>query len=226
MNNKHGIKAAISNLNAMKTIALALDSPVVATRKLALELLSVVCYVDPPHGHRLVLEAMDHFQNTKHEDRRFLTLTSNVRDLVNAFDNSNPDKETMEYVVTFMIFVNAIVDAPETMEFRVHLRNEFFALGFAQVLPRLSSFGAEFLHQQIQNFQDMMEEDYVEFMEAYESVKVEMRNPLDLVKILTTSMQGTESFEYLVTMLQYLLMIRNVPSMKLVFGIAFCWHQN
>ena len=53
----------------LTTVALSVDSPHLPTRRLALELLAVFCYVERPLGHSLVIRALDNLQKVQNSRR-------------------------------------------------------------------------------------------------------------------------------------------------------------
>ena len=55
MNNKLGIKAVLNHEGALDVISLALDSPALGDKSLTMEILTVMCYVEKPLGHKKVL---------------------------------------------------------------------------------------------------------------------------------------------------------------------------
>lgn len=39
-----------------------------------------------------------------------------------------------------LMLINALVRTPDELEMRIHLRNEFYAIGFKDIIPELHSF--------------------------------------------------------------------------------------
>jgi len=76
-----------------------------------------------------VCAAMDHYRDIKKEDARFRSIVNNIG--ANTFKVE--DKEVVDFLVNSMLFINAVVQATEDLEFRIHLRNEFFALDFGHI---------------------------------------------------------------------------------------------
>jgi len=119
MNNKAGLDMIATNDDIVKTIALCLGSQQSEpkTRMKVLELLSVVCMIDC--GHRTCMRAMTNYQTIKREKSRFF-------DLVEGLKNPNfaPNLKS-----AYLSFINALVNSPSDIDFRICIRNEFFSIG-------------------------------------------------------------------------------------------------
>ena len=152
LNNKHGIKAAMASDIILGNITAGLVSPLPSSKRLILEIMSVMSCVDPPKGHAKVLKAFRHFKTLSKGKRLFETI---VRDMA-AIAKQQPEKnrEHMEFLVeplrfsiffffshhfrptqfTATTFVNAMIMRADDLDYSIHLRNEFYASGLADVI--------------------------------------------------------------------------------------------
>lgn len=157
-------------------IVLSTDSPSLTARRLALELLAVFCYLDPPNGHNSVLKAMDHLQEQKSDQRRFQNFCSNFEDYSGKHD-SGTEKEVMEYLIANMLFVNAIISTPEDLEMRIHLANQFYACGLEAIFKKIKPSGSYLLNKQFEIFDNEMEANYEELTENNNNIKLAAKYP-------------------------------------------------
>jgi hypothetical protein len=72
-----------------------------------------------------------------------------------------------------MIFVNAVVGVPNDLDFRMHLRNQFYAVGFGDLKTKMEEFavGSEILKRQLEKFSDEMAADWIEWEAFFENLK-------------------------------------------------------
>ncbi|ORZ31703.1 formin homology 2 domain-domain-containing protein [Catenaria anguillulae PL171] len=116
-----------------------------AIKRNVLELMSIFCVV--PTGHAMVLEAWERYKMQKKELYRFQTI---MRDF-----GANDD----DFKRTALIFINAVVNYPETAVERQALRFEFVDAGLSTELEALRASPHEDLQTQISVFEDEAEYD-------------------------------------------------------------------
>lgn len=69
-----------------------------------------------------------------------------------------------------LTLINAIITAPDDLDFRMHLRNEFMRVGLVDVLYTLDREGSpEELQLQLKVFYEHRDEDFDEFAQRYKS---------------------------------------------------------
>jgi cytokinesis protein len=117
LNNRWGVQEAIKNPHCISSLCFSITSPQLQTRKLVVEVLTFLCYCEPPMGHKLVLEALDQvmeywresarfdawmriLENTIDGRGRFGTLVGMSEDLKKA---GTQDEQLMEYVVCVQV---------------------------------------------------------------------------------------------------------------------------
>ncbi|RKP18738.1 FH2-domain-containing protein, partial [Rozella allomycis CSF55] len=213
MNNKHGIKEAFRNEQTMCTVALSIDSPNLASRKLALELLAVFCYVDPPNGHLMVVKAMGDLQMNRKEDSRFSIMCSSIQEIIEQHDK-NTERDVIEYFITSMIFVNAVISTPEELDYRMHLRNQFVQAGLLNIVDELRLTGNEYLAKQFDAFEMEMDEDYEEFVIMRDNLRIDFTDIREISESLIEASEGTRASSHLLSMFQHLMLIRNEPGIR------------
>ncbi len=72
-----------------------------------------------------------------------------------------------------MILVNAIINVPEDVDYRMHLRNQLFSVGFGKMKVKLELYAQsnEFLHRQMETFNHYKDEDWRFYQEFYENLR-------------------------------------------------------
>ena len=211
----------------VSTLTLHLDSPHFFVRKVILDVLTVVCYSG---GHSAVVRSFHDFQRQRHEQRlhqRWMSCLHSVvevKEQVGAGGSSGglvagvgwlgenrvTDREIMDYLVSNVMLMNAVISVPKDVDYRVHLRNQFFAAGFNTIKPRISDYARanEFLRRQLDQFESDMNADWESFYTTYSDLRDKQTDPIHICRALVRSTEGTPAFGHLLSLLQHLLVIR------------------
>lgn len=115
-----GVEAITNVPGLVKRIALCFHTDNGDLKKYTLQLLGIVCY-NSAAGHQAVIQAFDHYKNTKGESVRF----SCLRDALKSARYSLVFKEDV------LSFVNIIVNKAIRLEDRLAIRSDFIALNMA-----------------------------------------------------------------------------------------------
>ncbi|POM68465.1 Formin-2 domain containing hypothetical protein, partial [Phytophthora palmivora] len=115
-----GVEAITNTPGLVKRVALCFHTENGDVKKYTLQLLGIVCY-NSAAGHTAVIEAFDHYKETKGEAIRF----SCLRDALKSTRYSLVFKEDV------LSFVNIIVNKAIRLEDRLAIRSDFMALKMA-----------------------------------------------------------------------------------------------
>ncbi|KAG7396259.1 hypothetical protein PHYBOEH_002577 [Phytophthora boehmeriae] len=115
-----GVEAITNTPGLVKRVALCFHTENGDVKKYTLQLLGIVCY-NSAAGHAAVIEAFDHYKETKGETIRF----SCLRDALKSTRYSLVFKEDV------LSFVNIIVNKAIRLEDRLAIRSDFMALKMA-----------------------------------------------------------------------------------------------
>ncbi|KAJ3031043.1 Diaphanous [Rhizophlyctis rosea] len=208
MNNTHGLTSFLTSADGVHTLTLLLyiwtsleDSTRVWKNKtMALDLLSAVCFV-PPDGHLKILESLQDWRDKRGEKRRFDVLVRGLR----LEDIPEDGGAYLEYQIACLTFINAIVNSPEDLDFRVMLRNEFIELGIIDLLPPLRDLDHDEFNTQISIFEEEAAADIDAFGESAHLENVDMQNAEEVFKAIKGQVEGTECWNWFVRVLQGLL---------------------
>lgn len=233
MNNKYGADNALQHSQIIMALAGSLISPRLNTRKLVSEVMTFLCHWGDGHGHRRVLQALDHIKTQQAETGRFdawmrlVEVTIDGRgkmgSLVGASDEVRSggvgvENLLMEYSVASLLLVNALVDTPERdLQLRCHIRAQFIATGIKRLMNKMEGFQYEVIDKQIEQFrtneaidyEDLMERENSSIVDSVEGEVKDLNDPVQIVDAIQTKIQNTRAQDYFVSLMQHLLLIRD-----------------
>lgn len=196
MNNTVGLKQMFSQKEALTIVARSLDPSKPGVMFEAVKVLAAVCLI-PPDGHEKAVEAITMAGELKGRDR-FAPVVQGLMQQPNE-----PLK------VACLQLINAIVATPDDLEFRLHLRNEIMRVGLMDILDNLEKDAGEDLSVQLKIFMDHKEEDYYEFIQRFDNVRLEVDDVNDCFEVVKNLVMDTPAEPYLLSILQHLLFIRD-----------------
>ncbi|ORY08436.1 FH2-domain-containing protein [Basidiobolus meristosporus CBS 931.73] len=224
LNTKWGVQEALATPECIMNVAYSLDATLIHTRKLAVELLTFMCYCEIPKGCSYVLNGMDQVKKARGYHLRFeawiksLEATIDGRGILGSLVKASEeirraggaDRELVEYVLSNMILLNGILYAFDEVEMRTHLRNQLHAAGLGRVLKKIRVFANDLILIQLDKFDDLTENDYLELREfCNHQVLKDMSDPSEVFHAVLDSVANTKGYSYLLSMLQHLLIIRD-----------------
>ncbi|XP_067310969.1 inverted formin-2 isoform X6 [Pseudorasbora parva] len=125
MNSSAGIHFIVDNEGYVRKLSQALDTANTMVKKQVFELLAALSMFSP-EGHRLALDALDHYKSVKTQQYRFSVIMNELR----ATDN-------VPYMVTLLSVINALIFSADDLRQRDKMRKEFIGLQLLQLLPKL-----------------------------------------------------------------------------------------
>lgn len=108
-----------------------------------------------------------------------------------------------------MQLINSIISSAEDLDFRMHLRNEIMRVGLADILESLEAEDSEGLSTHLKIFNDDKDEDYEEFMQRFENIRLELDDVNDCFVVIKNMVLDTQAEPYFLSILQHLLFIRD-----------------
>jgi dishevelled associated activator of morphogenesis len=177
----------------------------------SLEILSGLCLLSD--GHRRVLKALASASELIGERTRFQRL---IDDLWRPYRTS---REEIRVKTAIMSLVNALMKtgaAENSLEFRLHLRYEMLMLGMQEVVDRLRRVDAPILHDHLDLFEMMRQEDEQELASSVDSgasSPVDYENPSAIADMIAHRLGDSVALPHFIALMQHLLM---VPGMYVV----------
>jgi diaphanous 1 len=182
LNTESGFLTVLNSPMVISKIAFCLHTSNDKLRTAVAEILAAIIVLSGEHGHRCVLTAMQDFKGFYNERARFEYLVSSIigRDaygkkmlstiylissagVADGFSDARNPMAAFEYRTTAMSLVNAIVAAPDSLEARIQLRDEFFRRGLtSKVLAEMKANAPANLLTQIDLYEEDMREDMKE----------------------------------------------------------------
>ncbi|KAJ3217043.1 Dishevelled associated activator of morphogenesis 2 [Dinochytrium kinnereticum] len=198
LNNTFGLQAAINHPEGVRSLALGLGCPSLRIQTLTIEVLAAVCFV-PPRGHALILDALENVKKGNGINR-----FQNLVDILENETSKDQSAQYLEYQISCMTFINAIVNSPEDLAFRVTLRNEFMDINMASVLPTLREINSEDLNNQLNIFEEEGAYDFELLAERLQAEAIDFRDEEEVFECLKERLEDTECSPYLLSILQSL----------------------
>jgi len=106
-----------------------------------------------------------------------------------------------------MQLFNAVVNAPDDLDFRIHLRNDLIDLGIEDLMVEMRARANDDLNTQLNVFEDEALADDEVLLERYNVFNVNKQDPNDLFKAIKGVVNDTDSYQWFLRTLQELLLI-------------------
>ncbi|XP_057199363.1 inverted formin-2 isoform X3 [Triplophysa rosa] len=193
MNSSAGIHFIMDNEGYVRKLSQALDTSNTMVKKQVFELLAALSMFSS-EGHRLALDALDHYKCVKMQQYRFSVVMNELQ----ATDN-------VPYMVTLLSVINAIIFSIDDLHQRDKMRKEFIGLQLLQLLPNLREEEDEDLIIQCEAFEEAMAEDEEELLRVYGGI--DMSNPQEVFTSLFNKVSSFPSSLQLLSILQALLLL-------------------
>uniref|UniRef100_A0AAX7V619 Inverted formin, FH2 and WH2 domain containing n=1 Tax=Astatotilapia calliptera TaxID=8154 RepID=A0AAX7V619_ASTCA len=193
MNSTAGIHFIIENEGYIRKLSQALDTSNTMVKKQVFELLAALSMFSLD-GHRLALDALEHYKGVKTQQYRFSVIMNELQ----ATDN-------VPYMVTLLSVINALIFGTEDLRQRDRMRKEFIGLQLLDVLPKLREQEDEDLIIQCEAFEEAMAEDEEELLRVYGGI--DMSNHLEVFTTLFNKVSSSPASLQLLSILQTLLVL-------------------
>ncbi|XP_051501809.1 inverted formin-2-like isoform X2 [Myxocyprinus asiaticus] len=193
MNSSAGIHFIVDNEGYVRKLSQALDTSNTMVKKQVFELLAALSMFSS-EGHRLALDALDHYKCVKTQQYRFSVILNELQ----ATDN-------VPYMVTLLSVINALIFSTDDLRQRDKMRKEFIGLQLLHLLPKLREEDDEDLMIQCEAFEEAMAEDEEELLRVYGGI--DMSNHQEVFTSLFNKVSSFPSSLQLLSILQALLLL-------------------
>ncbi|KAF6017621.1 DIAPH1 [Bugula neritina] len=188
-NGKYGLKLVLNHESALTILARAIDVRDEVTMLETVRLMAGVCLV-PPHGHSKVLEGITDFNELRQHDERFAAIVKGL----NINNNINMR-------VACLQLTNAIISTPDDLDFRIHLRNEFWRAGIVDIIELLEKDDNEQVKVQLNILLSHRDDDADDFSQRTENIRVEFDDCTECYTYLHNSVAHTSCEVYFLSIL-------------------------
>lgn len=193
---------------AILLLAKCLDPKKPQTMGEAIRLLAGFCLISERNGYEKVLRALSMAHDGAFNNgERFKPI---VDGLFAEDEHADPKRELCCHS---LIFINTLTNTPSELNFRLHLRCEIMRMGLFERLEQLTNIvntsNNENLTKHFRIFNEIREDDFEEFSQRFDNVRLEMDDMNDCYELLKNIVAETPSEPYLLSILQHLLYIRD-----------------
>ena len=215
-----GFKQVFEHSDALAILARSLDPNLQTVMCEVAELLAAVCLVNKEgsqlqfNGHDKVLEAITICAEQTNAQYRFGPIIEGMKHPNNGVK------------VACMKLINALITINEDLDFRLHLRNEFFRSGFYDIweetlLPLLQQHNDsedqpqkaktpdETLLEMLNVFNNAKDEDFEELIQRFDNIRIELDDIDECSNLIRNSVRNTPAENHLLSIFQHFLLIRD-----------------
>ncbi|KAF9109877.1 hypothetical protein BGX27_007091 [Mortierella sp. AM989] len=230
LNNRWGAQEAIKYSACITSLCFSITSPQLQTRKLVVEVLTFLCYCEVPMGHKLVLEGLDQVMDYWRESARFdawMRILENTIDGRGRFGtmvlmsedlkkSGTQDSQLIEYVLSNVVFINALLQVVDDIELRMHLRSQLTTSGLTRIISKMRGLNHDLIDRQLNIFEDEAENDYEDMIECYNhQILNDMSDPYDVFHTLLRSVESSRAYDFFLSLLQHMLLIREEGDLRI-----------
>ncbi|KAJ1937956.1 hypothetical protein GGF37_004997, partial [Kickxella alabastrina] len=222
-----GAQDVLRNPAGVHNLCFSIDAPSLLTRRLISEILTYICYLNVPSGHATVLKGLDKLQKFREMQKRFEPW---MRALELAIDGrgrmgskvgvseelrqmgGTADRDLIDYILSSMIFVNAVVGVSDDVEMRMHYRSQLNAAGLSRIIKKLrSGFDSPLISLQINKFDKDAEQDHTDVLDIYnQQIMQDMTDHDEVFQAILAQIEDDDrSREHFLSILQRLLLLRD-----------------
>ncbi|KAJ2785357.1 hypothetical protein H4R18_000568 [Coemansia javaensis] len=227
VNIQWGAQDVLRYPTCVHNLCFSIDAPSLLTRRLISEILTYICYLDVPTGHATVLKGLDKLQKFREMQKRFEPW---MRALELAIDGrgrmgskvgvseelrqlgGTADRDLTDYVLSSMIFINAVVGVSDDVEMRMHYRSQLNVAGLGRIVKKLrGSFDSPLIALQINKFDKDAEQDHADVLELYnQQIMQDMTDPEEVFQAILAQIDDDDrAREHFLSILQRLLLLRD-----------------
>ncbi|KAJ2881375.1 hypothetical protein FB639_002629, partial [Coemansia asiatica] len=227
VNIQWGAQDVLRYPTCVHNLCFSIDAPSLLTRRLISEILTYICYLNVPTGHATVLKGLDKLQKFRDMQKRFepwmraLELAIDGRGRMGSKVGASEelrqmggtaDRDLTDYVLSSMIFVNAVVGVSDDVEMRIHYRNQLNASGLSRIIKKLrNGFDSPLIALQINKFDKDAEQDHADVLELYnQQIMQDMTDPEEVFQAILAQIDDDDrAREHFLSILQRLLLLRD-----------------
>ena len=169
VNLKDGADHALQTNKTVPAILGSIFSTRLATRKLATEVLVFLAHWQPPTGQQQVIDAFDHLKSQSGNYNKFdswfriVESTLDGRGKMGSMVGASEDVRTggvgaegllMEYALSTMFLINAIVSEAPDLRIRVHIRSLFLGCGLNRIAIKMHQLAYPPLTEQLAKYDE------------------------------------------------------------------------
>ncbi|KAJ2557212.1 hypothetical protein EV175_001481 [Coemansia sp. RSA 1933] len=227
VNIQWGAQDVLRYPTCVHNLCFSIDAPSLLTRRLISEILTYICYLNVPTGHATVLKGLDKLQKFREMQRRFEPWMKAVESAIDGRGRmgskvgaseelrqlgGTADRDLIDYALSSLILINAVVGVSDDVEMRIHYRNQLNAAGLTRIIKKLrSGFDSPLISLQINKFDKDAEQDQADVLELYnQQIMQDMTDPEEVFQAILAQIDDDDrAREHFLSILQRLLLLRD-----------------
>lgn len=215
MNSTWGLNLVLTpdQHSVVMLLAQSLDTSKPSIMCEAVKLLASFCLVPERMGYEKVLRAVTTVASAVNCAADLHKSHKRFKPIVDALFVGSKLDPKQELACHSLIFINALTNTPNDLNFRLHLRCEIMRMGLFEKIDTFTriveSSSNEALKEHFRMFNEMREDDFEEFIQRFENVSYNMDDVNDCFDVLKNIVTETPAEPYFLSILQHLLYIRD-----------------
>ncbi|KAJ1908528.1 hypothetical protein LPJ81_000029 [Coemansia sp. IMI 209127] len=227
VNIQWGAQDVLRYPTCVHNLSFSIDAPSLLTRRLISEILTYICYLNVPTGHATVLKGLDKLQKFREMQRRFEPWMKAVESAIDGRGRmgskvgaseelrqlgGTADRDLIDYALSSLILINAVVGVSDDVEMRIHYRNQLNAAGLTRIIKKLrSGFDSPLISLQLNKFDKDAEQDQADVLDLYnQQIMQDMTDPEEVFQAILAQIDDDDrAREHFLSILQRLLLLRD-----------------
>ncbi|CEG81054.1 hypothetical protein RMATCC62417_15298 [Rhizopus microsporus] len=194
------------------TVIFSILCPQWQTKKTVCELLAFLCYSD---GYEHVVHGFEKLRKFRKDLGLFDSWMKDFERTITDRGRRIPGNHLIEYAISNMILVNALIKIPADVNNRIYMENQFNASGIQSILPKLRILEYDLLNIQIETFKETLDADMDEAFGEDMSLASDVSQPQELFdRVIESISEAPRASEQFLYVLKYLLWIHGNPDTK------------
>ncbi|KAL5511448.1 hypothetical protein ACEPAH_4664 [Sanghuangporus vaninii] len=222
LNVEVGANEALIHPMIVNHIASTLNTSQISSRKVALEILTFLCYWKDGDHHELVIQALEALSQANGESgpyafwfqtmERSLLGRGKMGSLVGASEeirkNGGLDSSLNEYAQANLLVIHGVLDHIDDLDLRIHHRTQMETAGLRRIMTICREFGYAQIETQLALIEKLIEADERALREQMDQeILRDYGNPHDVFNAVMAKTRGSKAHDYFLSVMQHLLLI-------------------
>eukprot|EP01091_Cochliopodium_minus_P013878 TRINITY_DN4582_c0_g1_i1.p1 TRINITY_DN4582_c0_g1~~TRINITY_DN4582_c0_g1_i1.p1 ORF type:complete len:521 (-),score=154.18 TRINITY_DN4582_c0_g1_i1:456-1937(-) len=183
MNVKEGLISILETENAIKYLIISTISDDKRIKIISMHTLAAVCLFFDYNGHEAVMNALSNLQELEREENRFSVYVDMIK--------KNVSERLL--VTSSITFINNLINCPNDIDVRIHLREELERLEFSNLITLLRKKFKEDsdLIDQLDLYEEEKSMDEKEMENHFSGININLENPLEILEFINSEIKNT-----------------------------------
>ncbi|RCH84609.1 hypothetical protein CU098_001177, partial [Rhizopus stolonifer] len=231
INARWGAREAILNPEYIHSMVFSIVCPQWQARKVICDILLFLCHCDVPLGHHIVMQGFDLLRQHRQE---FGVFDAWIKDFEHTLDGTHrvgrsnsideyqklgvfvpPDSHLIEYCLSNVGLINALVYIPTEANDRIYFRSQFKLSGLDRVFAKLEKLDDPALYEQMDKYRRRAESDLDEAFGDELSMYSDISQPNELLELILENISDApNALDFLLQTFRSMLLIKGDADRK------------